>query len=470
MQNYCVFSVQDEFAEIDFGDKRLNSRFEKIINELSRQPSKSFPEATSSAAALEATYRLINNPRVTPEKILSPHVESTIQRAYDFKSRVVVAHDTTALILPGKSRADIGWVNQGGCGFLAHFSLAIARSQTPTALGVLGIHPFFRNGKAKGINPKRGKKNRTSSNESLRWWNAIHQTQHLFPVGVDPIHVADREADDYSLFAEMIANDIRFVIRVRQNRASCQLEGKEKKEKLFDLLDTLSVITQREVPLSKRGTGSFPNNRKTNQPRNVRMATLHISACSLTLQRSQFQYSDLPKNLTLNCVHVYEINAPADAEPVDWKLFTKEAIATEDDVLNVVDDYRARWIIEEYFKALKTGCAYEKRQLENKKSLLNSLAIFAPIAWQLLVLKSARQEPQASRLASEVLTKEQIEVLRAIHSKPLPEPLLIKDALLAIAAEGGHIRNNGPPGWQVINRGLQKIITMEVAWVIAKKM
>ena len=36
---------------------------------------------------------------------------------------------------------------------------------------------------------------------------------------------------------------------------------------------------------------------------------------------------------------------------------TTEPIDTVEQVLRIVDWYRARWVIEEFFKALKTGCA-----------------------------------------------------------------------------------------------------------------
>ena len=41
-------------------------------------------------------------------------------------------------------------------------------------------------------------------------------------------------------------------------------------------------------------------------------------------------------------------------EPVDWLLLTSEPIDTDEQILEVVDIYRARWLIEEYFSALKT--------------------------------------------------------------------------------------------------------------------
>jgi hypothetical protein len=48
-------------------------------------------------------------------------------------------------------------------------------------------------------------------------------------------------------------------------------------------------------------------------------------------------------------------------------------------------------------KALKTGCAFEKRQLESLPVLLNALAVFIPIAFDLLALRSAaRTQPDRS--------------------------------------------------------------------------
>jgi hypothetical protein len=53
----------------------------------------------------------------------------------------------------------------------------------------------------------------------------------------------------------------------------------------------------------------------------------------------------------------------------------------------VVDAYRARWVVEEFFKALKTGCQIEKRQMETYEALRIALALFLPIAVRLLALR-----------------------------------------------------------------------------------
>ena len=94
------------------------------------------------------------------------------------------------------------------------------------------------------------------------------------------------------------------------------------------------------------------------------------------------------------------------------RLLTTEPIDTVEQIVRIVDWYRTRWLIEEFFKALKTGCAYEKRQLESLPTLLVALALLAPIAWRLLLLRHLSREPPATA-ATVALTPRQLQVLRA---------------------------------------------------------
>jgi hypothetical protein len=43
------------------------------------------------------------------------------------------------------------------------------------------------------------------------------------------------------------------------------------------------------------------------------------------------------------------------------------------------------------------------------------------------------------------------------------------DVLRAIAALGGHLRQNGDPGWQVLGRGMQRLRLMETGWLAAQQ-
>ena len=50
----------------------------------------------------------------------------------------------------------------------------------------------------------------------------------------------------------------------------------------------------------------------------------------------------------------------------------------------------------------------------------------------------------------------------------LDERPTVRQAMLAVAAEGGHIKNNGDPGWQVLGRGFEKLLDMELGYLIAE--
>lgn len=455
-------SLLDEYEGADFGDARLSKRLRKLVPQLSGHPGFSFPDATDGASELEATYRFLNNESVTPERILAPHVEATVRRA-EKASRVVVAHDTTEMIFAGKSRRDdIGWSKQGNTGFLVHASLAIARSTVSTPLGVMAVTPFFRTGKARGPNPHRNAKSAVRT-EFDRWWEAAEQVDGLLPDPIRPIHVMDREADEYGLFADLLSQQMRFVVRVRHNRAGCKVVESDEVGHLRDVLRSLETTVEREVRISRKVRTQFPVTRRGEKSRDGRLAKLQISAGRLVLPRPGFASPHHPKSIELNAIFIQELAPPAEVDPIEWMLFTSEPVDDEAAVLSVVDDYRARWLIEEYFKALKTGCAYEKRQLESREALLNALAVFVPIAWQLLTLRSLHRSGHDID-ANVALSQTQIALLVATAKRPTSDRLNASEALLLIAALGGHLRNNGDPGWLVLSRGFEKLLMMEVGW------
>jgi Transposase DDE domain len=219
-----------------------------------------------------------------------------------------------------------------------------------------------------------------------------------------------------------------------------------------------------------RHTGHRPQQtRKKHPAREGRVATLRVAARQLSVQRPQGWPRTLPPSLDVNVVYVWEVDAPSGQEPVEWRLITREAIETVTDVLRIVDIYRTRWLIEEFFKALKTGCAYEKRQLESLQTLLVALALLAPVAWQLLLLRHlAHSAPDSP--ATAVLTVRQVDVLRASAAGTrLGQRSTVAEALLAIASLGGHLRQNGSPGWLVRGRGMQKLMLMESGWIAAEQ-
>jgi len=171
--------------------------------------------------------------------------------------------------------------------------------------------------------------------------------------------------------------------------------------------------------------------------------------------------------LDINIVRVWEMDPPQGEAPVEWVLFTSEPIDTASQVSQVVDWYRTRWVIEEYFKALKTGCAYEKRQLESREALENALALFLPIAWQLLRLRTLARDA-SDKPATEALPASQLAVLQRVARRPLPQRPTVRDVMLAVAALGGHLKRNGEPGWITLWRGYEELLTLTAGWDLAR--
>jgi hypothetical protein len=161
-------------------------------------------------------------------------------------------------------------------------------------------------------------------------------------------------------------------------------------------------------------------------------------------------------------------NPPSAEEAVEWILLTSEPFETEVQVREVVEIYRTRWLIEEFFKALKTGCAMEKRELESLHTLTNALALCIPIAYQLLALRQmARSKPEAR--AETILSAAQIAILQA--KARLPAEPTVQQALVAVAYLGSHFVpfEKKLPGWRVLGRGMERLLAFEEGWNVREK-
>jgi hypothetical protein len=412
------------------------------------QPEASFPEIAGDPSELEAFYRFMSNEHVTPQAILAPHIEASVNRAARHAD-VVVAHDTTHCHFEGE-REGLGRLNQKNHGFWAH--VALATSVRREVFGVVGLRYGTRHGPAKWRGPRRIVGDDVAL-ESVRWPELVTEVGARFEAG-SVIHVMDREADWFALFEHLVSGKHRFVIRMSHDRLV------EPKLRVSDVLAGASVLAERDVQLSARARSGSPKDRAKHPPRKLRSARLEIKSSTATVVSSTSS-----GKLPLNLVRVQESEPPDGCEPVVWTLVTTEPVATAEQVLAVVDAYRARWVIEEFFKALKTGCAFEKRQLGSYAALLNALAVSLPIAAFLMRLRDAgRHRPE--RPAREVIDRELLTILAQLVRRPMPERPTVRDVMYAIAGLGGHLARNGDPGWMTLSRGHEHLL--EAAYVLRR--
>jgi hypothetical protein len=445
--------IEREFEGAELGDERRRRRLVRLARALDEKPESSYPDATVTDAGLEGAYRLLGNEAVSADAILAGHYEQTRERAAT-QDWVVAVHDTTIFEFSGeKDREGLGPLRGKGQGFLGHFALAVAPGELRRPLGVVALQAVVRE-------HRRGKP-RVPAGELKRWQLGVELAEERLQHRA-VIHVMDREADSYDLWSSLVQSRRRFVIRSRWNRQLADAG----ELRLSDALAKMTTVVERMVELSPRKQQKIVFNRKRRPARSGRLARLALSATRVVLRRATTADSASPPTLELNVVHVREVETHGENQPVEWTLATTEPIATVADIERVVDVYRARWMIEEYFKAIKTGCAYEKRQLESMHTLLNGLAVFVPIAWRLLLLRTLSRDA-SSEPATNALTDTQLAVLRATVKPPLPPNATVHDAMLAVARLGGHIKNNGPPGWAVLGRGFHKLLAREEGWIAA---
>lgn len=457
-----VGDLKDEFEGADIADWRLRERLLQVSEALDGAPEESIPAASKDAAAREGTYRFLGNSRVSLAGILAGHVGATVRRCQQ-AGVVYVATDTTDFTFSGEARGKrLGRLQSKNRGFLGHFALAMDGKDTATPLGVLGIDIIVRDDEKR---PEQNiyQRKKDPDRESLRWGRMVEATSAALG-NVDAIHLMDSEADIYELLTELKGKGRRFIIRSGQDRLVA--DGH-----LKDAVGRGEVLMSREVHLSRRKQATTQTSRR-NPPRQGRAAQLEVSASQVLLQKPKSCTSEYPSSLSVNVVHVRETTAPEGEMPVEWILFTSEPVSSAAEVAAVVDGYRRRWLIEEYFKAIKTGCAYEKRELESLRTLTNLLAIVSVIAWRLLLLRTIEREqsdlPAKDIVESILLEALAAKLLKNRERKPFPDDPTVSDLMKGIARLGGHIKSNGPPGWQVLWRGYQSLLAFAEGYIHAK--
>lgn len=449
--------VAQEFSRVKLADVRLKRRVTSVMRSLAAKPDRSFPDAMETDSALEGLYRLLNNPRVDHQEMFEAHAQQTAERARA-AGEVLVGHDTSTFKLPHASIDEIGETNTNVAGFLGHVSLVLDAHAERCPLGVIALNTIHRDPERPRHDLSGPECAKLENKEFSRWLDGVKQAEQRLGPGMRAVHVMDREGDSYALYAALQSRGSRFVIRADDR--TCSFEGE--KTKIREALSRQRIVAERDVPLPRRKSRTSAP-KSVRSVREARLAKLGISSCCVTLQRTKYLKDPIPELVVLNAVCVFEIDPPQGQAPIEWFLLTTEAIETEAQLLRIVDIYRCRWVIEEFFKALKTGCIYQERELEDREALLLALVFFLPIACQLLWLRScSRSNPDAS--AEGLVNDVQMRVIRHFSSRKLSAAPTVRELVWAIAAIGGHIKNNGEPGWQVLGRAWHQILQLEQGW------
>jgi len=422
---------------------------------MARDPSWSIPHAAGSRAATKATYRLFSHPAADQEKLVEGHLQATAVRARQ-ETTVLAVGDTTYLNYSHHPRTrglgKIGTRTQQADlqGFLVHNTLAVTASGH-RVLGLLHQQILVREAFQEAGEDSRQIRQRPR--ESQKWLTPIRPVLERLGPSCRPIFVYDREGDVFEVVEEIQDGGARFVIRASVNR---RLDaGGETRQYLFDAIAAEPVRAHTEVPL--RAGGGRP-------ARTARLA-LRAASCNLLPPKSRGR-AGAPRRV--NVVLAREETPPAGVEPLEWLLLTSEPIGTGDEIVAVLGHYGGRWKVEEFHKALKTGCRLEKRELETRERLESLLGLMSVIAWRLLALRdAARQDPPAP--VQPALTETQCRILQRLDAS-LAGQATARAYLVAIAKLGGFLgrKRDGEPGWITLWRGFSRLHDIEIGFNLSQ--
>jgi hypothetical protein len=362
---------------------------------------------------------------------------------------IIVVQDTSELFLGGRRAKANGYgpVGKGGGtrGLLLHAALAIDAGND-ALLGLVDAQVWNRD-KGK-VTARRSRV--TADKESQRWLSATAKASDALSAAHSITVISDREGDIYEHFARRPAN-VELIVRASWDRQIKLTSGKS--ARLFAFGESL--------PKAARFSATIP----AAPGRKERTAQLALRFSPVTLCRPHPSPApDLPDTIGLTMVDVREVSPTHDGKPIHWRLLTTRVLTTPDQARRIVDLYRKRWTIEEFFRTLKTaGFDIEEADIGEPEVMIKFVAAAAVAAVTIMQLVRARDGMTEEKLAEafepgdqpvlEALSS-QLEGSTAKQKNPHPKGTLAFAAWV-IARLGGWTAYYGKPGPKVMRLGLE---------------
>ena len=432
--------AQQEFKTLDWGDARRTLRLIKLVDDLSAQPTGSIPLACGGWPETKAAYRLLDNPALDWREVLEVHTERTSERMRE-QPVVLCSQDTTELDFSSQPGiAGLGRLNyEARQGLYLHPTLAV--TPAGVALGVIDAWLWAR-----------GPKEQPQVKDSTRWVEGYEIVADLAEQLPDTrlVYVADREGDLRELMdaAARRGTPADWLVRAQHNRNT--LGG----DKLGDRLGQSEPVGEVEFLLP-----AAPDR----PARRVRH-TLYRQVVTLPARPGA-------PAVTVTAILAREETPPAGEKALEWRLLTNRVAETLEAIVELIDWYRRRWLVEIFFRILKTGCRVEALQLGTLERLERALVIYLIIAWRILHLVTWGRE--CPDLPCEVVfdpEEWQAAWIVAYHRPPPDTPPKLSDRVRLIAGFGGFLgrKHDGHPGPKAIWEGMQKVRAFAIAFEARK--
>lgn len=419
-----------------------------------------------SRAEEVAFRRFFRNPKVTASEIVATAAARTAEAASG--RHVLLIQDTTEINYQDKfgRKRGLGTVGNGvDVGLFVHPVIVVEAKAEPAVLG-LGAAVIWRRHKVKAEDYQ---SQPIETKESYRWIEAIISARAALIDTPVATMVADRESDIYEVFTRVPQLEpdgplTHVLVRCNHDRA---LDGEA--GRLRAKIDAWP----------QAGRTAFKLDARPGRP--ARKVELSVRFGDVTLRQPKVGADPRdPANITLRIVEVREVDPPAGATPVHWRLYTTHQVTTLEQAVAIVEFYRRRWIIEQTFRTLKSrGLAIEESLMADGEALENLAATALVAAIQVMQCVHARGEAGQKIPATRVLTDDDLPVVSALVRKLEGKTLKQKNphppeslawAVWVIARLGGWkgYASERPPGPITIRNGLERFHAIAEGFALAK--
>ncbi len=456
--------INEELKDSKFSDKRLKSRFLKIMNQLFDKMGSSIPMACQDWANTKAAYRFFSNPNLSEEEILEGHFHSTKSRFDATEGSVLVLHDTTEMTYTREKPTAIGYTRKCGnrkglfdqdvkramCGVLMHSSLVLTLEGVPLGFAA---KKFWNREKFKDAKSLSRKQNATripiEEKESYRWLESIRNSNKVLGDPERLIHVGDREADVFELFHTTESDSSNYLVRIKVNRRT---DTENDSKTIHDVLR--NAKTRGNVEISYR-----------DEDGEQVTAILEMKFERIKVRPPFGPKSNKYPNIEATIIWAKEISkSGGNREPIDWKLITNLPVEDLEDSKEKLRWYALRWKIEVFFKVLKSGCKVEESKLRTADALCKLIAIYSIVAWRIFWMTMLSRDSK-DLPANLILSDVEIKILDNLQpERKKSEIKTLSHYLIKIAKLGGYLAraSDSPPGNTIIWRGMQRLIEIRL--------
>lgn len=397
--------------------------------------------------------RFLSNAKVTVERVIEGWSDQTKEAV---RGRHVLALQDTSEIKFSTSedhRRGLGKIKKGNVfGVLLHAMLALDAA-SGICLGPVAGTIWTRKGTVKVAHAKR----RLEQKESRRWIATADAAKDALSEAAMITVVGDREDEFYGAWARVPGSKVHLLTRLMSDHA---VEGGGMVRQAVDLI---AVCDRQTIELKERAG------------RKPREAKLALRFGALNLKRPRTAEKELAGTVRVSFVEVKETNPPKGVEALHWLLLTTHEVETVQKAWQVVGWYKQRWVIEQFFRVLKSqGLNVEDSQLQSADRLMKLVAIAAKAATIIIQLVQARETKDHQPIGL-AFNAEEINTLAALNqisegrtalqkNPHPPDTLAWAGWILAKLGGWDGYKSSKPPGPITFHHGLEYFRAFADGW------